>query len=306
MNRLIDSISLIIWLFMIVSCGEELPYILGGTLIFFPLLALIYFFSYVYKRYQFELSVFALIVLSLIGINFLSYFENAGKLSYFWILHMFCSLAIIAIVFFTILGLRPFSLNLEVMTEESFLEIKKKIGQRLNLLLGFGLVFCASTGMPFLVCPEARLIENGLLKYVPIATFWFIISFIVTLINLKKIEKYTVHLISKDKQLNLKNTKKIFLIGLAIMILFGSVLEIQRGAWVQWIETYSLFTLCLLSLWSIWQFVFENKDVSNIKSKKELFSLGFDLKTIFIIMLIYTVLVTIYMISFIAAIEIIK
>ena len=299
MNRLIDSISLIIWLFMIVSCGEELPYILGGTLIFFPLLALIYCFSYMYKRYQMELSVFALIVLSLIGINYLNYFENAGKLSYFWILHIFCFLLIILIISFTILGLRPFSLNLDVVEKEDFIDIKKKVSERLNLFLIFGLGFCIATGMPFLVKSDARLIEAGFIRFVPLAVFWLTISFVVTLINLKKIEKYTAYLITRDNKLSFENYRKIFFIGLGVIILFGSGLEIQRGVWLLWIETILLFLLTLLSLWCVWQFVFETKDISKIKPEEELISMIFNLKTFFITGLIFIVLISTYMIVFV-------
>ena len=82
------------------------------------------------------------------------------------------------------------------------------------------------------------------------------------------------------------------------MIILGSGIEIERGAWLFWAETILMLTLIFASLWCIWRFVYStDRTDAMIKNTITVSSIT-DIKSFFSIIFLYSISATLYLAIF--------
>jgi len=150
-------------------------------------------------------------------------------------------------------------------------------------------------GFAFALSPEAEeIIQRSYIKYLPIGLFWLIISFVVSFISLKKVNKnYILYAIIDKEKVRIPKIKQYYIIVMVLLFFLGSGLEINRGLWHIWLETYLLFICIIITIWQIWKYIFEEHifDPTKIylEGLKSVWSSEFFLKYLIVILLISTV-----------------
>jgi len=301
MHLLINTILIIVWLSTVIICGNQIANALGGSLIFSLLLCLILFVSYMYNKYQTELSVAGIIILTLLLTNYLDYLDKANKIPFIWILILYCSISISGIAAFIFLALRPLRLNLNIIKKAEFFDMKKRVYYRLALFPLIALVgFCIPTAFPYFSfgLADSRFVDKTLIRYIPICMFWLTIFFSVTLISLWRVKEGISLLTTENTEIKFKSYNTLFLSSLGLIIVLGSGLELARGAWFLWIENILLLTMIFSSLWCIWRFVFPTNSRSDIHRHEIILPSIFEFRPLIIIILLSSILATVYLGSF--------
>ncbi len=300
MYILIDTIVIIIWVSTVIIVGDELANALGGSLIFSLFLSAIYFVSYMYKRCHTELSVAGIIIVTFLLTNYLDYLDKLNKIPFIWIVVIYCSISLVSIAAFIFLALRPLRPNSNKIGKAEFVDRKKRVYERLGLFPVLAIVvFCIPTAFPYFILgiADRQFVGKPLIRYIPICTFWLALSFLVTLISLRRVKEGISLLTTKNTKIKFKSYNILFLGGLGLLIVLGSGLELVRGAWFVWIETALLFIIIVASLWCIWRFVLQTNGRSHIHRYEILLPSLFEFKPIIIIILSYAILATIHVIS---------
>lgn len=239
----------------------------GGSLMLVAIINMLFYLKRTVKPLALELSSAALMVTGLAVINFLSYWEISGKN----IDMTYLTISYICLYFFiatssAILGL-PFKKNDSVSETEK--PVYRQIMRTLSMpMYVFGLVFAMLSGLMtyfILVHEPNAVISCPLLRIIYVAVFWLVIALFVIYIYFSKIKDDDIRKFVLEEKLNIvnyniKKVKKYFAIFFFLIILFGSVMETQRGMWVMWIETILLLGLMSLIIWKIYKHVFQAED----------------------------------------------
>lgn len=213
------------------------------------------------KKLSTEFSIIQLILVGIMGINFLSYWEITNVTINIFYLFIFYGCLWLMIMLYLIVSVRHFkkdSLN------ESDQHLLRKIRGTLAAPLIFGgMVFSFFSGLMVHATREIepRLYDNPFLKLSYIVIAVFIFFFFVAYFHLMKIGDNTVKGLLSGEKFNFKEydimkIKKYSLLVFISIIVSGSFIETQRGMWIMWIETILLVGLMFLILWKIYKHVF--------------------------------------------------
>ena len=298
MHIIIDTILILLLLLIFLICGGELANALGGSLVFPIFIITTSLFSQIYKKYQIEVSAVGIILLTLLLTNFVDYLDKANKLQFIWIILIYCSVYFAGIAAFIFLALRPLLPIGDNANKAEFVELKMRIFARLSFFPLISLfVFCIPTAFPYfyLGLADRRFVDKDLVRYIPICTFWLTFSFLVTHILIWKIKEVFSLLTKENTEIKFKYYNALFLSSLGIIIILGSGLEIARGAWFLWIESILLVIMIFSTLWCIWRFVLSTNSKRDIHQHEIILPPLFEYKPLIIIILISSILATIYL-----------
>jgi len=81
MLKLIDLLNIMSICGLIILLGQGLFHALGGSIVFIVIIPLLYYFSYVEKLAQVEVSLLNILILFIIGINYINYIFKFGLFS---------------------------------------------------------------------------------------------------------------------------------------------------------------------------------------------------------------------------------
>jgi hypothetical protein len=302
-HRLLDPIISIIFAIFIIVSGDNIAYTLGGTVVFLPLLAFIFFVSYVYKKFQMELSICSVIIITLNFINYLDYLEKNYEIPFDYVLVSFFLLFGIIIACFSYLGTRALVNKINLKHKNILKETKKRLNQRLTFFPILGIVFYIISAFPFLEKNDQIFIEKNIITYANLATLCLVLFFGITFLFVKKLDKYFVHLVEKDNQLESRSYRKYLAIGIGIIFLLGSMVELARGAWSMWIGTFVLLLFLFASIGSIWKSIPIKTNYHDLEGADLIIPELFDFKTILIFILTYSLGGTLYLMTLISFIH---
>lgn len=246
------------------------PFSLGGSVMLGWLIAAFIPLTLRIRKLSTEFSIIQLITATIMGINFLSYWEISGKtinIGYLFIFYGFLFLMITRYLLIVDLIFK----NIVQLNETDQYLIKQIRRTLVSSVLFIGMIFSLCSGLMVHFIRKVEPVTyynnpNLRLSYVAIAMLIFF--FLIAFIYLTKIKDEDIKgLLSKaEEKYNLKNydAKKIknySLLTFVLIIILGSFIEIQRGMWVMWIETILLLALMSLIIWKIYKhfFFFEEK-----------------------------------------------
>jgi len=300
MYILIELILCIVSLLIFIICGDELISALGGSLIFLLFMFATLAASQIYKKYQTEVSVAGIIILTLLVINLLDYLDKVNRIPFIWIIIIYSFITIASIAAFIFLALRPLHPDLNLIKKDEFLDMKYRVYYRLIFFPLLSFLFCIPTSFPYFSfgLADSQYVHKELIRYIPICIFWLTISFSLTFISLWRVKKGISLLTTQNTEIKFKSYNTLFFSSLGIIIILGSGIEFARGAWFLWIENILLFIMIFSSLWCIWRFVFPANSRSDIHGNEIKIPSIFEIKPLMIIILITSILGTVYLISF--------
>jgi hypothetical protein len=238
---------------------------LGGSLMLSSIIYMLIYLRRVIKPLALELSAAALMVTGLVVFNFLSRWEISGNN----IDMTYLTISYICLYFFMATSSAILVLPFKKIDSVSETEhpIYRKIMQTLKMpMYVFGLVFAMLSGlMVYFILehePNAAL-SYPLLKITYVAILWLVIALLVIFIYLSKIKDNDIRKIFLEEKLNIvnydiKKVKNYFKIFFSLLILLGSIIEMQRGMWVMWMETIMLLGLMASIVWKIYKHTFYN------------------------------------------------
>lgn len=296
MNKIIDLATSVIILFIVILLGSKILVILGGSTVLLMVCVFIYYLSFAYKKFQLELSLIVIVALILIGINYLAYveIEKTDPIKYIYIVSAFTLLSFTLLMAFLVATIKNIKNKEEARIKKDVVEISKRIVQRLTFILFLSWFFVIFSGIGFLDNPNAAIVKEGLVKYVPLGAFWLVVSFIATVLNIKKIESYIFYALREKEKFNIRNVKKYLIGGVILFFVFGSGMEITRGFWLLWIETFLLFCLVMAACWTIWRYYFDDRVFVKEVNVDELKSITTDFNYFLKSIGIFTLIGTLY------------
>jgi len=297
MQRVIDAIVIFVWVSIFIICGKDLIYVLGGSVTLSLPLTAVYLFSYLRGEHSKELSSAAIILLSLMLINYVGYLEKLHKIPFVGIVGLFCFLSIIIIGAFAYLVIKPFNGEMIRTKERANAHMRRLLFENCSLYPALGLVvFCIPTAFPLSSDFKSRAFPGTWSSYIPIAAFWLALSFAVTSVALRKAAKGVSKLVKTGTVRKYPNRNKAIVAIFGIVLCFGSVTETVRGAWILWTDTILLAILISTAVWSIWKHVFSEEEPHDISPAQEIVAPSSDLKKLFTIIFVYVVLGAAYLI----------
>lgn len=280
MKFIIKLAIIIIFSLIIFTLKSDILNRIGGSAAFIIFYCTLCAIIFKVKKWQTEINFLGIIILALIGINYISYIENEKSFSYVVILVLFAISSMILLHFYFMINIDIFKKNRDNQYKsETKNDISKRIIERIVLYPIFLWILAIASGFAFIISPNASLIKYGL-EYLHISLFWILISLGMSLFLLKSMnEKYVIYAMGETKKYKLpdlfKPAIKILFI-LYLIISFG--MELMRGYWIIWFETNILFVLIILNSWSIWKHLFVEPLIKDTEIKtNELKSITTDL-----------------------------
>jgi hypothetical protein len=296
MHRLIDAIVIIVWVSILAICGNELAYVLGGSVSLSLPLTAVYVVSYVRGEHRVELSLAGIILLSLILINYVGFLEKSNKMPLIGVVVLFCFLSLVIIGAFVYLAISPFNAESTQAKKRANADMRRLIFENCSLYPILSLVvFCIPTAFPLSSDLKSGALPSAVTSYIPIAAFWLALSFAVTSVALRKTHKGISKFVKRDTVRKSPTRNKVIVGGFGLVLLLGSASEIARGAWALWIDTILLGTLIFTALWSIWKYVFCEKEPQGSSPAQETIAPCANLRTLFGTIFVYAVLGAIYL-----------
>lgn len=270
MFRIIDLITsfLIPALIIYISVFEKgmVIAILGGGFSFIIICSFILLLSVLYKKFQPVLSAMAVISMTFAGLHYLAYLEVNKIIPFLYILILFSSLTFLIFICFLFLNISPIRLKKgsPFSLQEKEIIIRKSILERFISFPLFGVVYGIPTGLSFIAGAKSRLIRENIINYSNIAITLIILSFLATIIILKRVDKkYFWYVLKDSKKENVFNLKRRFWIGMIILFIFGSIYELFRGYWFFWLGTYVAIICIVIASWQLWRYILEPTEEYN-------------------------------------------
>jgi hypothetical protein len=267
-------ITISIGAFIMLAFGYQLtiyPNTFGGSSVLILLISYIIILSLIIKKSYFELNLIQLLVAAILGFNYLSYLElnvvtvdsNQQYLTYFAINY------VLFIAFFVILIRSPFK-GLPLLDNKEEKYFMKFAFPLYTPIIAFGLAVNILSSMLILFIYEYgsnTLVTYPLLKLSYAATAWIIVSFVVTLLYIRRINEYYPELPYRESKLNLMNydqsiIRKVMIRWLIAIIVIGSNFEFGRCSWIMWVETVMLIILMMSIIWKVYKPILI-KDIEN-------------------------------------------
>jgi len=226
-------------------------------------------FGYVKKSLSLELSYAALVILGIIGINYLANLEMikgflSPSYSYLflgcliWILYWFWK------VFFSLL-------KRSERLDETFKRIKNRLilisAVSFFISIPFGAIITVNYKMLQIYSPLTikNMANNLFFKYTTISLGLVILALCISFIYLLKTSKEDLKKVVMEEKnniikFNVDKIKRHFMVVFFASIFVGSIFETKRGMWVFWIETILLVGLMSLIIWKLYQHVFSRDE----------------------------------------------
>lgn len=296
MHWILNLISICIMLLIIFNVRILLY--AGGSMIFLLVFALIHYLFFRYKKFRAELLLLTLILISLIGINYLAYIEAANIYPYLHVMIGFSIFFLVIIVSFTIINTRAIKIKRnknESAAQEKRGELFRRIYGRYIIFPLESIVYAVFPGFVFALSTETgELLQQARIKYLPLGLFWMIVAFIAAFVSLKTIDKnYILFLIAGKKKFKIPKIKRLFVVGAVVVFLLGTIIEMARGLWIIWIESYVLFIFIIIACWQIWRYFFEDHRLDlnklNFEGLKSVWDFDFVFKLVGIGMLFFAI-----------------
>ena len=219
--------------------------------------------TFIIRSLALELSFGTLIITGILILNLLSFWEISGRNinTPYWIISFICFFCFVN-CYLAFVRL-PFKNYYDIVESERALF--KKIILTLYLpILVMGLAFAMFSA---LIVYSIQMWEPNFAKAYPllrvsyVAVVWLVISLLVAFIYLSKVKDMDIKKFLINGKYNVMNydrkkITKFFILMFVFIILFGSVVEIQRGMWVMWIETVLIVGLMSLIVWKIYKHAF--------------------------------------------------
>jgi hypothetical protein len=251
-----------ILLYYLMILWKFYPFSIGGTLVFASFIGIANYYSIKIRIFAFELSLFSLIPLLLMGLNFIAYIENRNGFSIAVIIGaVACTLLIHWLILFLVK--RPFCLKEKNRLLEVKIDFVKKIAYLFAQSIMILIPFLLATVAIFMVMKDTNniIFEKRFLNFTSFCLFWLLISLMYNLLVLKKNRKYVdqsfVKTVLKKAEVSTKFFKLIPIVIITTLII-GSGFEIQRGYWLLWVISYLTFLVLIIFEWGTWRFVFLN------------------------------------------------
>jgi len=303
-SALFDYVMLAAFFYYLIVLRKPYFFSVGGTLTFLTVIGINKYFSFVYKKFYFELTLVSSILFFLMALNYFAYHEYYRGFSD----------AIAAAIFILIVLLVSATFYLSLMSfkarENDSSHTEVELRKRISFIL-FHLFFIVLTAT-FATWPMLSVaVEKGFLYKLPmfyfsnLAVMWLIIGLLVVLIYMKKwsyLEDYVCALVEKKSQLNITDIKRVFYAIAIVTLIAGSVIEMQRGFWFLWFCSWFSFVLIMTFIWKMWRFAFLNVtfNVNEIElAKVKMLPSIFEPKYFFKVIIITALLGTCYIILFI-------
>lgn len=255
MFRVADILILLVILVSLYSLGPGRIVDLGGGIALLSLCAFYYLLSYTYKRFQGGFTSLIVMTVGLVGLNYLSYLEKNKTADFRYVFAGFLVLGLCILICHFNLSLRPL---MHASASVDTLDVRKRIAERIILvaLPGLGL-FALFTGFIFILNPESQFFRTHGIRYVPIATFWIIMSFLALLIVFRKIpDEYVGRAFGPADAVSVPKLPRLFIGGALLVFAAGAIVEVLRGQWFFWTESFFLYIVVLGATWKVWKHVF--------------------------------------------------
>lgn len=298
MFKIIDLIIpflFLLFLYLNTDTDKNVVKILGGGLSFIPAWAFISLLSYAYKKFQPYLSGIGIITVAFIGLHYIAYLEVNKIIPFLYILILFSSSTFLLFICFLFI-------NTSLIKSKDE-KIKRGILERFIFTPLFGIVYVVIyAGFPFIIGAESKLIKNNIIVYSNIAITLIILSYLITIVFLKKIDKKYIQYILKDTEKEyILNLRRRFWIGMIILFIFGSISELFRGYWFFWFGTYLAIICIVIAAWQLWKYILEPVEKYNLEEiASEGLSSITEFKNIVIFLILNTLIGTIFFVGLIA------
>ena len=264
---LIDWLVTLVEAALVVALNVRLGEVLGGGIVFLVVVAVCFYFSYVYKVFPQALSRLALAAICFAGLNIMAYYEQVA-IDRSWI---FLGYLVVSGVSLTAM----YQLNIDLVRvpkmgppEPDALkrELIRNIAAMFALIPGLTLVmFVAPTAMAVWVGRKSTLVETNWITFTNLAILCQAAGALVHQVYLGKLaDAQIAHVLRMSRPIPILGVKRKVTQGLLLFFLLGSLAEIARGLWVFWLGSVVFWVLTLRSSWKIWRHVFggETREVS--------------------------------------------
>ena len=246
------------------------PFSIGGSLIFFSVIVYLVYISIIRKDYVIECRTLSLVLFMLMLINYLAQLENSSRYS----IGIETTIVVITVtVSFMVLHItvKPLRLKQTVDISIEKKELKKRIYYLMSHSVFITMLFSAFTLAGLI---GMRIIGNECsLNIAKFSLSWFAIGLAGVLVLMTRwtyLDSYIASIVVNKSQNNGAKLKKWFFPAAIVILLLGSVFELQRGYWFLWFISWLVITLVVTMIWKVWKFVFkrESPQADNIDMDK--------------------------------------
>ncbi len=248
------------------SFKENISQILGGTIVLIVIPPLLLFFSVWFKRYAIELNFMSLIVLGILGCQYINYYD-VTKNSYNLLLLAFVLIVALIFALMAYILIKPFHTRITSSTEAIRKEVEKSIKFRYYYLAFNAISMSYVFGKVISFSSEAPLIQEHVISFVQVGILTLIISNLVSYITFRGIRKYLSYAYQK-REINIAAIRKFAIYLLVITVLVGIIVEIlTRNNIILFGESYFFLLISVLLIWQIYQaerlgYVTDTKELS--------------------------------------------
>lgn len=245
---------------LIAALNVRLIETVGGGLVFVGVIVLAGYFGRIHKVFPADLGRLGLGALCLECLNAVAFLEHSGALRRPKVLVAYFLIAVVFSVLTFQVSISPVRARSGAPTDRDAGKIQalKNIAAMylhapmLGLML-FGLI----SGLAVWIGEESWLVQRNWLTISSLALSWQVIGALVQMLFLRKIsDEQVAHVVNVRQGFRPVALGRMFVGGLFVMFLLGSIAELGRGLWLFWICSYALWTLTLANSWKVWKHVF--------------------------------------------------
>lgn len=250
MFKIADIVTLLCVLVLILILGQNLPNAIGGSIWLIVLITFFYFASYALRIFQKEITLLNIILILIIGINYLNYFDINGTYSKENIAISFCILAVCILLCIYLAILKPWIFSFEENRRD-----KVRAVLRLNLKAVilkyelFSFLYFLFICIIFTSFFSHFSTTSKILRMIPTALICLMVALVLMKFALEKIELAHLEIIFKNEEVKLPenfNLKTLIFGIIAVSFIFGSMIELVRNQWLLWLTSFGTATAIIL------------------------------------------------------------
>ncbi len=264
-------LSLLDWCIMfaeaalLIVLNVRLGEVLAGSLVFLLMIPMFFYFSYVYKVFQEELSRLALAALCLTGLNAIAYYERFGAVQRFPVLVAYSAISVVFI-----LAICQVYISLIRVPKSGPPEADPRKRELIGNIAGmfFGIpffvlmLFAVPSGIVVWIGQKSWLVQAHWLGITTLFISWQVVGAVVHRAFLKKVtDQQILYVIKATQKMPTRNFKQRVAWTLLVLFAMGSLAEIGRGLWIFWIGSFAFWTLTLNNSWKVWKHIFGEESV---------------------------------------------
>lgn len=250
MFKIADMVSLFCVLVFILLLGKDLPYAIGGSIWLMVLVTFFYFVSYALGIFQKEITLLNIILILIIGINYINYLDLYGTYSKESIAISFCILAVFILLCIYFVIVKPWTFPFDENQRD---KVRAVLRQNLKaIVLKYELVsfiYLLFICIIFTTFHSHFTTTSKILRMIPIALISITITVVLMRSSLGKIERAHLELIliNEETQLPERLNFKALLLGIVgVSLVFGSMIELARNQWLLWLTSMSITIAIIL------------------------------------------------------------